>query len=229
MRGAAGTGTEPNEGYIHFYSRASCEARQRDADAEVAAAPFLLTRLMRGAAFTARRTGLRLLISTHAPHARRGSDKAWGINELLISTHAPHARRGWDSLRKWTGSRISTHAPHARRGMPAGLEYRNHGNFYSRASCEARPNKFPPSIAEIHFYSRASCEARPINYIDKLQIMKFLLTRLMRGAATKMLGRRSILLFLLTRLMRGAAFFDFPSPKTQYNFYSRASCEARLS
>ena len=50
MRGAAGTGTEPNEGYIHFYSRASCEARQRDADAEVAAAPFLLTRLMRGAA-----------------------------------------------------------------------------------------------------------------------------------------------------------------------------------
>ena len=113
--------------------------------------------------------------------------------------------------------------------MPAGLEYRNHGNFYSRASCEARPNKFPPSIAEIHFYSRASCEARPINYIDKLQIMKFLLTRLMRGAATKMLGRRSILLFLLTRLMRGAAFFDFPSPKTQYNFYSRASCEARLS
>ena len=100
---------------------------------------------------------------------------------------------------------ISTHAPHARRGMPAGLEYRNHGNFYSRASCEARPNKFPPSIAEIHFYSRASCEARPINYIDKLQIMKFLLTRLMRGAATKMLGRRSILLFLLTRLMRGAA------------------------
>ena len=78
-------------------------------------------------------------ISTHAPHARRGTSKASKHYVERISTHAPHARRGeggkyFQSMEKqflltrlmrgaaryWSiedlFKLISTHAPHARRG-----------------------------------------------------------------------------------------------------------------
>ena len=56
---------------------------------------------------------------------------------------------------------ISTHAPHARRGTNLCYKNGDIGNFYSRASCEARP---------LH-----ANLPRPL--------IQFLLTRLMRGAA----------------------------------------------
>ena len=100
-----------------FYSRASCEAR--------------LCKRLSGEVTPK--------ISTHAPHARRGTI----INRLLtyirnfysrascearrqekmsntahqrISTHAPHARRGPGLTPITYHDHISTHAPHARRG-----------------------------------------------------------------------------------------------------------------
>ena len=117
---------------------------------------------MRGAASISFVWRFRCKISTHAPHARRGSQ-------------LPSLSADW--------IKISTHAPHARRGLEKPQSRPSRRNFYSRASCEARllPPWFSPlprlflltrlmrgAAAMIirsfllcqHFYSRASCEAR---------------------------------------------------------------------
>ena len=60
------------------------------------------------------------------------------------------------------------------------------------------------------------------------QTAGFLLTRLMRGAAITATIQRSDEVFLLTRLMRGAAAVNGYQRQLTNNFYSRASCEARL-
>ena len=74
MRGAAvgqPTGASSTD---NFYSRASCEAR------------LMCTMML----------FLDIRISTHAPHARRGSDRGTIHSKSMnISIHAPHARRGW--------------------------------------------------------------------------------------------------------------------------------------
>ena len=148
-----------------------------------------------------------LLISTHAPHARRGSDAifliapsenfysrascearlgrmiAWSCS-LSISTHAPHARRGRFEARiimnmKDFYSRASCEARLPRGPLPGGLL----SNFYSRASCEARQRITGSAEKIIHFYSRASCEARLCRNRRRQIPAEFLLTRLMRGAA----------------------------------------------
>ena len=58
------------DGYIHFYSRASCEAR-----------PLSTTEALEAA------------ISTHAPRVRRDAIKNRDLYDLVISTHAPRVRR----------------------------------------------------------------------------------------------------------------------------------------
>ena len=117
---------------------------------------------MRGAAPSIIETLTAGLISTHAPHARRGEEQAELIQALNISTHAPHARRGSRGL------------------LPGGLLF----DFYSRASCEARRYRKAGLSMETYFYSRASCEARlPVRRVLYTNQRKFLLTRLMRGAA----------------------------------------------
>ena len=86
----------------------------------------------------------------------------------------------------------------------------SHANFYSRASCEARPGDpirqdyiadisthapharrgRPPLIVngrKRYFYSRASCEARRCLRAHLLIALAFLLTRLMRGAAAQVI------------------------------------------
>ena len=55
---------------------------------------------------------------------------------------------------------ISTHAPHARRGVARYMLKKLKGDFYSRASCEARPVPQVNVPLNLDFYSRASCEAR---------------------------------------------------------------------
>ena len=110
----------------------------------------------------------------------------------------------WSRL--WNIASISTHAPHARRGGPFSVHHRQIRHFYSRASCEARPNHHEDKThqkiflltrlmrgaafkrssqreAKDNFYSRASCEARPETALNNLETELFLLTRLMRGAA----------------------------------------------
>ena len=162
---------------------------------------------MRGAAHTGDTSHILYTISTHAPHARRGIPQRKKNRNKWISTHAPHARRGGTAIISPQVTAISTHAPHARRGA----------------------RKCAQSFLFCHFYSRASCEARRHIHCSSGQACKFLLTRLMRGAAVQMKNwekyeeisthaphaRRGVhLLLLFHRLI---------------DFYSRASCEARLN
>ena len=74
---------------------------------------------MRGAAFFQFPVNTPVMISTHAPHARRGVTDVF-LSKILFT--------------------ISTHAPHARRGPTITKEEIMKINFYSRASCEARLN-----------------------------------------------------------------------------------------
>ena len=116
-----------------FYSRASCEARQFSC---------LLV-------FTCHNF-------THAaPHARRGDCLNTGCTQKPISTHAPHARRGNIYLTRSAYSRFSTHAPHARRGGQQQSDPSPHADdFYSRASCEARPGG-TDNLSASFFFSHA--------------------------------------------------------------------------
>ena len=167
----------------NFYSRASCEARRDEKST------FMQI----------------MMISTHAPHARRGGLLAILPYKLLflltrlmrgaavllmmvfsvtkISTHAPHARRGGIIATVIPDRTISTHAPHARRGQTTEL--------------------------------------------SRLSLKLFLLTRLMRGAALTLIYGALLQQFLLTRLMRGAAQNRAKCLYGCIYFYSRASCEAR--
>ena len=55
---------------------------------------------------------------------------------------------------------ISTHAPLAKRDKDRDKQLSDSTNFYSRASCEARPGNALENGVGFHFYSRASREAR---------------------------------------------------------------------
>ena len=161
MRGAAGHSQDSvcyREFLLTRLMRGAAEISEETGESM----EFLLTRLMRGAACYKTVGTDWLSISTHAPHARRGKD-GWrigfseqhfysrascearrpksrnGSKQYQISTHAPHARRGPIFKKPRYDDLISTHAPHARRGA-AGYDYDAvQADFYSRASCEARP------------------------------------------------------------------------------------------
>ena len=169
---------------------------------------FLLTRLMRGAAINCKPKNNMLFISTHAPHARRGRLRQQTRTKIFsISTHAPHARRGY-----------------------------------------LGPSIFFPR--HLFLLTRLMRGAARIAGCFRRISLKFLLTRLMRGAACHIpVYVLCHSLFLLTRLMRGAASAGsinnrknristhapharrgapvFQCFVCQFNFYSRASCEAR--
>ena len=131
---------------------------------------------------------------------------------------------------------ISTHAPHARRGGKNEKRLEDMGNFYSRASCEARRDYCRRPGQYRNFYSRASCEARQGGSRDGKARNKFLLTRLMRGAANTVRPLINDLTISThaPHARRGRIFFQ-PIPvladfySRSLNFYSRASCEARLA
>ena len=102
-----------------------------------------------------------------------------------ISTHTPHAGRDCLSHHFQLPFLISTHTPLARRDAFAETHSRKPENFYSHASCEARPQ-----------HDRGAGE-----------YPKFLLTRLLRGATGPGILIMSDPPFLLTRLLRGATCF----------------------
>ena len=79
------------------------------------------------------------MISTHAPRVRRDSNAPDAMSRKEISTHAPRVRR--DSIPSFPSldHSISTHAPRVRRDSFKIVYNPNSKNFYSRASCEARP------------------------------------------------------------------------------------------
>ena len=100
-----------------------------------------------------------------------------------------------------------------------------------------------------HFYSHASCEARPGRRTRDDRRGQFLLTRLLRGATSYCTSHPAAGEFLLTRLLRGATMLfarirtgsaisthtplarrdtvEVFENKSDANFYSHASCEAR--
>ena len=108
-------------------------------------------------------------------------------------------------------SSISTHAPLARRDSVISQVVYSVFNFYSRASCEARPKTRQGNYEKVlyfysrascearhvapllpydspgNFSSRASCEARPKSTVSFLIVSLFLLTRLLRGATLTVL------------------------------------------
>ena len=78
----------------NFYSRASCEARPFLLYLVLIIGIFLLTRLLRGATKDLKESHAYLHISTHAPLARRDISSLANAPKLNdISTHAPLARR----------------------------------------------------------------------------------------------------------------------------------------
>ena len=124
---------------------------------------------------------------------------------------------------------ISTHAPHARRGVSFSTFCKLPCDFYSRASCEARLAQAAQNKANQNISTHAP-HARRGGYVHRkcIEYPKFLLTRLMRGAAI-------LQLFQLQRVMisthapharRGV--MSVGTTEFLDNFYSRASCEARL-
>ena len=148
---------------INFYSRASCEARPSCKTHQDDLSKFLLTRLMRGAAEKMARGGSRYIISTHAPHARRGLLPPPGVISIFP---------------------ISTHAPHARRGVIGFLaDDCQHQFLLTRLMRGAAFVITENIVCFVDFYSRASCEARRGFESLRVHHIKFLLTRLMRGAA----------------------------------------------
>ena len=214
--------------FCNFYSRASCEARHSK----------------RG------ETPFTLMISTHAPHARRGEmlrgQKAICFNfysrasceARLSPAKTAAAAVGFLLTRLMRGAAppdmtttqcrpISTHAPHARRGYNGVTVARFTNDFYSRASCEARQSRQELArrmgIFLLTRLMRGAANAQG----PKSHMLQFLLTRLMRGAADDNMSFANLDRFLLTRPMRGAANWTTGDGHHHKYFYSRAPCEAR--
>ena len=100
-----------------FYSRASCEARRASPKKSGSGRSFLLTRLLRGATCS-----------------KLGYDMK---NKNFYSRASCEARRSAPTL-KTISATISTHAPLARRDATVPCGDVSVVDFYSRASCEAR-------------------------------------------------------------------------------------------
>ena len=166
MRGAAEQYCKHSSGRIYFYSRASCEARREHCSRTSEHSHFYSRASCEARPICFLEFSLKILISTHAPHARRGILRAASENGV-----------------KNFYSRASCEA---RPEMDVRIELSV--DFYSRASCEARRPCSPrQGSSPGDFYSRASCEARPVVVEFYSLPLKFLLTRLMRGAALQAL------------------------------------------
>ena len=104
------------------------------------------------------------------------------------------------------GISISTHTPLARRD--------------ARNSESRLPSQ--------HFYSHASCEARPSNVPTLSDSEQFLLTRLLRGATPAAPAPADGHLISTHTPLAGRAESGSGTRRGAADFYSHASCEARL-
>ena len=121
-----------------------------------------------------------------------------------ISTHAPHARRDRKTLVAVLVILISTHAPHARRDLRPISSCLGALDFYSRASCEARLYR-----AALRIFFEISTHA-PHARRDGRHLPYWSMAAISTHAPH---ARRDSYVSLIWVL--------------QYDFYSRASCEAR--
>ena len=120
---------------------------------------------MRGAAYGLLGEDDTSVISTHAPHARRGVDfshRCGGADNFYSRASCEARLKHCHLIGVYLC--ISTHAPHARRGSSAHLL---HG------------------FAEKFLLTRLMRGAAEREYVPAAWWFKFLLTRLMRGAANR--------------------------------------------
>ena len=133
---------------------------------------FLLTRLLRGATYDPKYLPQRLdnFYSRASCEARlRSIRRSIYLDQFLLTRLLRGATVEDDS--SWEMYDISTHAPLARRDVPGERDRHHVRNFYSRASCEARPCQYPSVRRFYYFYSRASCEARLIACRDSCPLL----------------------------------------------------------
>ena len=149
----------------YFYSHASCEARLHFLLFPLRGFPFLLTRLLRGAT-------INIVVVNHSvtfllTRLLRGATEQAFRDAIdgAISTHTPLARRDGIVISANPISQISTHTPLARRDRMCSKLRSVILNFYSHASCEARPNDVLVADCNQDFYSHASCEARQLHIV----------------------------------------------------------------
>ena len=125
-------------------------------------------------------------------------------------------------------SSISTHAPLARRDSVISQVVYSVFNFYSRASCEARPKTRQGNYEKVlYFYSRASCEARLMCLVVWSGIIDFY-SRASCEARLMCLVVWSGIIDFYSRASCEARPVRDPIYARRFHFYSRASCEARL-
>ena len=124
--------------FINSYSCASYEARPSRRMRQLCSKTFLLTRLLRGATGPRQSGKTTMLISTHAPLARRDEAQILALaTAIFLLTRLLRGATNATFCSLWT-----------------------HIDFYSRASREARHGWNQLLSAGRNFYSRASCEAR---------------------------------------------------------------------
>ena len=122
---------------------------------------------------------------------------------------------------------ISTHAPLARRDVNRAFIFINPINFYSRASCEARPPCGSCRARRRYFYSRASCEARLSNQGFRDRLNHFYSRASCEARLSAFVVPGSIAPDFYSRASCEARLFLLKERKKMVNFYSRASCAAR--
>ena len=148
--------------------------------------------------------------------------------DTFISTHTPLARRDQSVLpRRRISLNFYSHASCEARHTHE-IKEEDLIDFYSHASCEARQSMSIKFEVNLNFYSHASCEARQMQPEQNANLQLFLLTRLLRGAThdqRKYNTYRYISTHTpLARRDYGGTDESFPI----LDFYSHASCEARL-
>ena len=129
-------------------------------------------------------------ISTHTPLARRDLVSLRAVTRTYeISTHTPLARRDKETGGVVMKITISTHTPLARRDRSRS----NFGHFLQPFLLTRLLRGATVDGGEVHhcrydFYSHASCEARPGGNLPCGYTTRFLLTRLLRGATKPVLA-----------------------------------------
>ena len=149
-----------------------------------------------------------------------------------------------------TPRKISTHTPLARRDLFFCFIYFIFHNFYSHASCEARLPLRSCSLPARSFLLTRLLRGATFTCSTYPSDRPFLLTRLLRGATSPTKRNGMPTSFLLTRLLRGATTGTYGTIMKMWisthtplarrddykefyewfgiDFYSHASCEARL-
>ena len=146
------------------------------------------------------------LISTHAPRVRRDTLKPRIMFRCIISTHAPRVRRDpFFQLFQRVHAFISTHAPRVRRDRNDAIPYYKVG-ISTHAPRVRRDTRTLSGIYAISISTHAPRVRRDVIFLDEA-------TQLSISTHAPRVRRDGV---------------NNGRKKNVFDFYSRASCEARL-